>query len=132
MARLLLAPASGTSECTAAVLRGAHGVLRYDEIETRLAAAVRQLAAGYLWFPKKALAGMALLVRSRAARRQHGLTEREWEVAALASRGLTNAQIADLLRIAESTVKFHLDNAYRKLGIHSREQIAGCTPALFA
>jgi DNA-binding CsgD family transcriptional regulator len=49
-----------------------------------------------------------------------GLTRRELEVAALASHGLTAAEIGSRLHISERTVESHLANAYAKLAIHSR------------
>ena len=48
------------------------------------------------------------------------LTRRELEVAALASHGLTAAEIGSRLHISERTVESHLANAYAKLAIHSR------------
>lgn len=51
------------------------------------------------------------------------LSAREREIAALMLQGLTNAQIADRLFIAESTVKKHVNNAFRKLGIASRWEL---------
>ena len=48
------------------------------------------------------------------------LTGREREVLALVAEGLTNAEIAHRLRLAESTVAKHLEHAYAKLGVHSR------------
>jgi DNA-binding CsgD family transcriptional regulator len=48
------------------------------------------------------------------------LTPREREVLAVVSEGLTNAQIARRLWVAESTVAKHLEQAYAKLGVHSR------------
>lgn len=48
------------------------------------------------------------------------LSRRELEVAALASRGLTAAEIGSQLHISERTVESHLANAYAKLAIHSR------------
>ena len=49
-----------------------------------------------------------------------GLSARELEVLVLAGRGLSNAQIASRLYLAEATVKRHLANAYPKLGVSSR------------
>ena len=48
------------------------------------------------------------------------LSSREMEVLLLASRGLSNNQIAHALALAEATVKRHLSNAYEKMAVHSR------------
>ncbi len=50
------------------------------------------------------------------------LTEREREVLRLAARGQSNADIAHTLFVTEQTVKFHLSNIYRKLGVHNRTE----------
>lgn len=48
------------------------------------------------------------------------LTRREAEIAYMTAKAYTNKQIADLLFIAEKTVKNHLFSIYDKLGIHNR------------
>ncbi len=52
------------------------------------------------------------------------LTQRELEIVTLAARGYTNAQIAERLWITRWTVKYHLANAYKKLGVSNRTQAA--------
>lgn len=52
------------------------------------------------------------------------LTARELEIVHLAARGYTNAQIAERLWVTTWTVKFHLVNVYRKLGVSNRTQAA--------
>ena len=52
------------------------------------------------------------------------LTPREFDVLRRAADGHDNARIAADLGIAERTVKFHLQNAYRKLGAHNRTEAA--------
>jgi DNA-binding NarL/FixJ family response regulator len=52
------------------------------------------------------------------------LTPRETEVLRLAADGLCNRDIADQLFVSERTVKFHLQNAYRKLGVGNRTAAA--------
>ena len=49
-----------------------------------------------------------------------GLTMREQEVLSWVARGKTNPQIAELLWLAPSTVRKHLENVYAKLGVTTR------------
>jgi DNA-binding NarL/FixJ family response regulator len=50
------------------------------------------------------------------------LTDRELEVLVLAARGESNAGIAEILNLAEGTVKRHLHNIYGKLEVGSRAE----------
>jgi DNA-binding NarL/FixJ family response regulator len=50
------------------------------------------------------------------------LTLREKEILALVAEGATNGQIARMLWVTEQTVKFHLSNTYRKLGVANRTE----------
>jgi DNA-binding NarL/FixJ family response regulator len=50
------------------------------------------------------------------------LTSREAEILDLAAAGYTNGRIARELWITEQTVKFHLSNTYRKLGVRNRTE----------
>ncbi|HEX2111655.1 MAG TPA: response regulator transcription factor [Gaiellaceae bacterium] len=52
----------------------------------------------------------------------HGLTRRELEILKLVAEGHSNAQVARLLWVTEQTVKFHLSNVYRKLGVANRTE----------
>ena len=52
------------------------------------------------------------------------LSGREWEVAELMAKGLTNSTIASQLRIRRSTVSSHVVHILGKLGVHSRAQVA--------
>jgi len=52
------------------------------------------------------------------------LTAREYEVARLAAAGLRNSEIADKLRVAENTVRFHLRTVFQKLDIDRRAKLA--------
>ncbi len=60
----------------------------------------------------------------RPAERTERLTRREREVALLVARGLTNRQIASELSVSRSTANNHVARILRKLGLHSRAQIA--------
>ncbi|MBP1736928.1 MAG: ATP-dependent transcriptional regulator-like protein [Oscillospiraceae bacterium] len=64
---------------------------------------------------------------SRALSKEEGpeaLTEREREIALLAAKGLRNGEIAEKLRVSESTVRFHLRAAFQKLGVDRRSKLA--------
>jgi DNA-binding NarL/FixJ family response regulator len=58
----------------------------------------------------------------RAAAEACPLTRRELEILLLAAEGHTNGQIARSLWVTEQTVKFHLSNTYRKLGVANRTE----------
>jgi DNA-binding NarL/FixJ family response regulator len=50
------------------------------------------------------------------------LTARELEILRAVAEGHTNARIGRLLWVTEQTVKFHLSNIYRKLGVTNRTE----------
>ena len=51
-----------------------------------------------------------------------GLTERELTILGALARGLSNDEIAKEFWVAPQTVKFHLSNIYRKLGVKNRTE----------
>lgn len=53
---------------------------------------------------------------------ESGLTRREREILTLVAEGLSNAEVARRLVVTEQTVKFHLANIYRKLGVTNRTE----------
>jgi DNA-binding NarL/FixJ family response regulator len=59
-----------------------------------------------------------------AGSRTTGLTERELAILQALGRGLSNEAIAKELWIARQTVKFHVRNIYRKLGVSNRTEAA--------
>ena len=57
-----------------------------------------------------------------AAENPGGLTRRELEILRLVAEGHSNSQLARMLWVTEQTVKFHLSNIYRKLGVSNRTE----------
>jgi two-component system, NarL family, nitrate/nitrite response regulator NarP len=51
---------------------------------------------------------------------QAKLTQRELEITRLVAQGLSNKSIADVFHIQQGTVKVHVSNIFRKLGVRSR------------
>jgi DNA-binding NarL/FixJ family response regulator len=76
---------------------------------------------------RAALADEAFRVYGTLEVRRHpsedlGLSERETALLQTLARGLSNQEIGRELWITEQTVKFHLTNVYRKLGVDNRTQ----------
>jgi DNA-binding NarL/FixJ family response regulator len=78
-------------------------------------------APGFLITVRRLLPDEARIKRAVAvAARRWKLTPRQIEVLDLVGRGLTNASIADELRIRQTTVEFHLCGLFDKAGVNNR------------
>ncbi|WP_309051174.1 response regulator transcription factor [Streptomyces sp.] len=115
-----------------ALRAGASGFLLKDASARQLAEGVRVVAAGEaLLAPtvtKRLITEFAKApenqTRPTASARIGELTERETEVLVLIAQGLSNAEIADHLVVAESTIKTHVSRVLVKLGLRDRTQAA--------
>ncbi|MER6036331.1 MULTISPECIES: response regulator transcription factor [unclassified Streptomyces] len=114
-----------------ALRAGASGFLLKDASADQLAEAVRVVAAGdALLAPgvtRRLIAEFSRLdgtPRPPLMRRVGALTERETEVLTLIAQGLSNAEIAGRLVVAEQTVKTHVGRILVKLGLRDRTQAA--------
>ena len=99
----------------AAFRRGAVGfiVKRIDPAD--LAAVIRQVADGNVYYP--------LVTRATVTKDADlGLTQRETDILKALAEGLPNKLIARQFWLSEQTIKFHLTNIYRKLGVGSRTE----------
>ncbi len=98
-----------------------------------LAVAVRQTFEQSIYLPSAT--GEVTRVPATEHLDYPGLTRRELEILQLVAEGLSNAELARLLWVTEQTVKFHLSNIYRKLGVPNRTgasrwaQLHGLLPA---
>jgi DNA-binding NarL/FixJ family response regulator len=101
---------------------GAVGYLLKDSEPADLLAAVRSASAGGA--PLDPRVAIALLPNRQSASVADQLSQREREVLALASQGLANKQIGRTLGIAERTVKVHLGNVFRRIGVSDRTSAA--------
>jgi DNA-binding NarL/FixJ family response regulator len=84
-----------------------------------LPAAIRQTVEGTVFSARA-------VIDPRKAQHRQGpeslITERELEILQHVAEGLSNSQIAKALWVTEQTVKFHLSNVYRKLGVANRTE----------
>ena len=115
-----------------ALRRGANGYALKDVDAVELARIIRSVHGGQSAFDPRSA---KLVVRSltgqtgqpgRAGRpgQQVGpLSDRELQVVRLVAQGATNSRVARELFVSESTVKYHLRTAMRKLGASDRTEL---------
>jgi len=105
-----------------AIRRGVSGFIIKDEIRAdELQHAVLNIQKGEMVLGKGVGNVLARSLGSNVT--QERLSDRELEIAQLLAHGLTNKEIASKLFISESTVKFHIQNASKKVGAHNRTEL---------
>ncbi len=100
----------------AALDRGAAAFVLKHVDPRDLGSAVRQSVRGSIFRP------LDLVNAAQTAFEDAGLTKRELSILQELPAGGSNQQIARRLFLAEQTVKFHLTNIYRKLGVSTRTE----------
>jgi DNA-binding NarL/FixJ family response regulator len=94
---------------------GAEAVISKSVHPVSLATLLREIARGaVVHVPRKSSV--------KTIRADIPLTDRELEILRLVAQGYTNGKIARELWVTEQTVKFHLSNTYRKLGVSNRTE----------
>ena len=97
---------------------GCSGFLPDDASPDQLRAAVRAVAHGEIWAPRKTLSHLLQTFLAQVGPR--ALTRREIEVLRLITEGLKNRKIAERLCISHETVRWHIRSLYAKIGVHDR------------
>ena len=128
---LLSAAPDDAAWCGEALCAGASGVLPKQAGGETLISAVRAVADGSVWAPRRVMAEcIRHLVTASMARRDgtatldRHLSRREREIFHHAAVGLGNKEIARRLAIGEATVKAHLTSIFQKLGVRGRAELA--------
>ncbi len=113
---LILAASDDEADVPGLVEAGISGCLLTEEPPAAVVQAIRAVVQGGTWFSRQ--------LAEKLARHSElpALTQREREVLRLVVKGMTNVKVAQLLTISETTVKFHLTNLYRKLGVSTRAE----------
>ncbi|HJZ61112.1 MAG TPA: response regulator transcription factor [Miltoncostaeaceae bacterium] len=102
-----------------ALQHGADGYVVKSINPLDLPSTIRQVVEGTVHMPGR---GGEPAPAAAAAQTPGGLTERELSILRLVAEGLSNLEIANRLFVTEQTVKFHLSNIYRKLGVSNRTE----------
>lgn len=103
---------------------GAAGFLSKSSQPEVIANAIGSVLAGNIWKPEgydSRIPGSSQEEQTIAAV-MASLTPQQFRVASMLAQGLLNKQIAYELNVTEATVKAHLTEIFRKLGVHSRTQ----------
>jgi DNA-binding NarL/FixJ family response regulator len=121
---VLLVPDTSLEWLEDAVCAGAHAVLSKAIDPMSAGTLLREIVRGTVFHclaDPSIRAGRAL-PEAGATHQSLGLTQRELELLCLVASGATNSRLARQLFVTEQTVKFHLSNIYRKLGVANRTQ----------
>jgi two-component system, NarL family, response regulator DevR len=104
--------------------RGAKAYVVKDVDLVELVRIIRDVCRGESGFDGRSAEMMRALVAGERGDGDPDFTQREREVTELLASGLTNAEIGRRIFVSESTAKFHVRNVMRKLGVHSRAEVA--------
>jgi DNA-binding NarL/FixJ family response regulator len=122
-ARIAIISATEDADSVRAALdAGAVGYLPKTSSPKVLADALQLILHGGTYLPPQAMGGEPP-PRKELKLSDFGVTDRQADVLRLVIKGLTNAEIARQLSIAENTVKQHAHAAYRALGVSSRTEV---------
>ena len=119
---LALTESDDEADVRAAALAGAMGYIVKSVKAAQIAEAVRAAHAGKGWLDPGVTAYLLRDYRraSQESPAHPTLTQTELHVLQLVAVGKTTSEIADELFVAEKTVKNHLANIFRKLGVKNR------------
>lgn len=101
------------------VALGVKGYVLKDEATEALVDAIHAVQRGDNWFSQSVL---EKLISDGQRVGEMALTTRELEILKLLRQGLTNKEIAYQLRIAERTVRYHVENLLDKLQARNRPE----------
>jgi DNA-binding NarL/FixJ family response regulator len=106
-----------------ALRRGANGYALKDVDAVELARIIRSVHGGQSAFDPRSARLVVRSLRGEPGPAGKTLSDRELEVVRLVARGATNLRVARELYVSESTVKYHLRTAMRKLGASDRTEL---------
>lgn len=121
---IMVVSASETEEVMCrAIDYGASGFLPKSSSPEQISAAIAQVLQGKRWLPDNVRYQQASSNDEKSiADVVASLTPQQFRVASYLVQGLLNKQIAWELNVTEATIKAHITEIFRKLGVHSRTQ----------
>ncbi len=114
------------SEIADLLLSGLNGFLSYEQVPDLLGPAIASVAKGETWVTPDVMRKYMTITSHRSPitdSRTEVLTKREGQIRDLLKKRYSNKEIAMLLGICESTVKFHVSNVLAKLNATGRRDL---------
>lgn len=109
---VVVSPRSTATAVRRTLDAGADALVFEPQLEQALMPTLRAVESGQSVVPRNMRAGVE----------RPNLSHRERQVLGLVCEGLTNAEIAASLVLAESTIKSHMASIFTKFGVHSRKE----------
>jgi DNA-binding NarL/FixJ family response regulator len=121
---IVTGPGNRDEDILRAVTAGAKGYVCEEAPAEEFKKAIREVHAGSLWVPRRVLARFieraTISARRVEPRSEAKISDREREVLRLLVSGCSNREIANELGIIERTVKAHVAQLLRKVGVTYR------------
>lgn len=103
-----------------------HGLFYTNEPMKMIPKGISAILKGDLWYSRKILGKCLMELKASKTIPEYStsnnLTLREKEILTLITSGYSNKQISDILCISFHTVKTHIYNIYKKIGVENRFQ----------
>jgi len=109
-------------QIAAAMAAGAAGFFPKSLAPPLMLRAIETVLAGRSYLPEHLRERVESVSSPLEGEQYVPLTERQCEILGFMERGLSNKQIADVLGVSLSTVKFHLTGLFRELGVRTRTE----------
>jgi DNA-binding NarL/FixJ family response regulator len=107
-----------------AIDHGASGFLPKSSSAEDIYQAIDEVSKGGVWIPEHVNNQQGIADDElNAADAIASLTPKQFRVGSMVSQGLLNKQIAFELNVTEATIKAHMTEIFRKLGVNSRTQV---------
>jgi len=101
---------------------GASGFLPKSSSNEDMAAAINAVLQGQVWIPANLPAAPEDIDNEQTTQRIAALTPQQLKVLTMIGEGLYNKQIASELSVTDATVRAHVTEIFRKLGVTNRTQ----------
>ena len=105
------------------IRNGVSGIFTKHNSAALLAEGIRDVMSGKVWFDQELLREAVGEGKPRSKDETERFTERERQVLSFVFEGLANKQIAERIKVSESSVKATLQQLFAKTGVRTRSQL---------